>query len=79
MAAPAAEVIPRRSSSGVFLGLSFRAMMCVIAGVGVAVFATPVFGGFRGLAITAPVWLPPRVLREVRGAPSTGCRSACRT
>ena len=62
MAAPAAEVIPRRSSSGVFLGLSFRAMMCVIASVGVAVFATPVFGGFRGLAITAPVWLPLLVL-----------------
>lgn len=62
MAAPAAEVIPRKSSSGVFLGLSFRAVCCALAGVTVLVFATPVFGGFRGIAFTAPVWLPLLVL-----------------
>ena len=62
MAGPAAEVIPRKSSSGVFLGLSFRAVMCVLAGTAVFVFATPVFGGFIGLAYTAPAWLPLLVL-----------------
>lgn len=62
MGAPAAEVIPRKSSSGVFLGLSFRAVMCLLAGTGVFVFAMPVFGGFRGLAYTLPVWLPLLVL-----------------
>lgn len=62
MTGSAAEVIPRKSSSGVFLGLSFRAVCCALAGVTVLVFATPVFGGFRGIAFTAPVWLPLLVL-----------------
>lgn len=62
MTGPAAEVIPRKSSSGAFLGLSFRAVMCLLAGTGVFVFATPVFGGSRGLAYTMPVWLPLLVL-----------------
>ena len=62
MTGPAAEVIPRKSSSGVFLGLSFRAVMCLLAGTAVLVFATPVFGGFIGLVYTAPVWLPLLVL-----------------
>lgn len=62
MTGPAAEVIPRKSSSGVFLGLSFRAVMCILAGTAVFVFTTPVFRDFIGLAYTAPVWLPLLVL-----------------
>lgn len=58
MAAPAAEVIPRKSSSGFFLGLSFPAVCCVLAALIILAFATPVFGGFRGIGFTAPVWGP---------------------
>lgn len=56
MAAPAAEVIPRKSSSGFFLGLSFPAVCCVLAALIILVFSTPVLGGFRGIGFTAPVW-----------------------
>lgn len=58
MAAPAAEIIPRKSSNGFFLGLSFPAVCCVLAALIILAFATPVFGGFRGIAIMAPVWGP---------------------